>query len=82
MFSSMDVSVFPNPTTSSFKVQVITAGKEAISARILDIQGNIVKKLLVQPHQSLQVGEDLKAGIYMLEVIQGSERITKKIIKL
>ena len=35
------VNVFPNPTVNDFKLQVITAGKEIIHARIIDAMGHV-----------------------------------------
>ena len=77
----MNVQVFPNPTTTDFKLQVLTAGKEKINARILDAQGRMIRQITVQPYQTVNFGTDLKAGAYILEVRQGntvkSTRITK-----
>ena len=76
------VSVFPNPTNASFNLKVVTAGKEAIVARVLDLQGRSINRIIIQPHQQHNFGGDLKAGTYILEITQGCKKSTQKLIKL
>jgi hypothetical protein len=78
---TMQVNVYPNPTVSDFKLQVVTAGKETIHVRVLDIQGRELKSITVMPYQTINVGSDLKSGSYMIEVRQGSVVKTTKLIK-
>ncbi|MFT3909020.1 MAG: T9SS type A sorting domain-containing protein [Ferruginibacter sp.] len=78
---NMQVSLFPNPTVSDFKLQVLTAGKETIRVRIMDMQGRNIKSIVVMPYQTISVGSDLKAGAYMMEVRQGSDVKVTKLLK-
>jgi hypothetical protein len=78
----LDVVVYPNPTTNNFNLQVITAGKEAVGVRILDMQGRFLKALTVQPNQTVNVGAELKAGSYFIEVRQGKNVRTTRVLKL
>jgi hypothetical protein len=78
---TLDVNVFPNPTTTDFKVQVITAGKDAINVRVLDIQGRQVNNFTVQPYEATNFGQSLKAGSYLLEITNGKTKTTKRIMK-
>ncbi|MEN9963391.1 MAG: hypothetical protein RL582_486, partial [Bacteroidota bacterium] len=78
---SMVVKVYPNPTTSQFNVQVNTTGSEEAVVRILDIQGRFVKSVKVAANQVIGLGAELKAGAYMLEVKQGNEVKTTRVIK-
>jgi flagellar biosynthesis component FlhA len=75
------VKVFPNPSTTNFNVQVITAGNEEISVRILDIQGRFIKSAKVAPNKTMNIGSDLKAGAYFIEVRQGKEVKTTRVMK-
>ena len=77
----MQVNVFPNPTVSDFKLQVITAGKQTINVRIMDAQGRSIKTFVAMPYQTINVGADLKAGAYIMEVRQGNEVKTTKLLK-
>ena len=78
---AMKVNVYPNPTVSDFKLQVVTAGKQAITVHITDVQGRSIKSFEVMPYQTINVGADLKAGTYMMEVRQGNEVKVTKLIK-
>ncbi|MEO6671780.1 MAG: lamin tail domain-containing protein [Ferruginibacter sp.] len=78
---TIKVNVFPNPTVSDFKLQVITAGKEAIRVRVLDMQGRELKSLLVNANQTINIGSDLRTGSYIMEVKQGTGVKTVKVIK-
>lgn len=78
---SMKLNVFPNPTVSDFKLQVVTADKEAIYVRILDMQGRELKQVTVMPYQTINIGAELKAGSYLVEVTQGKNRTTQKLLK-
>jgi hypothetical protein len=77
----MNVNVFPNPTTSNFNVQVITAGNESIKVRVLDIQGRQIKSLTINPYETISIGAELKAGSYIIEVRQGKNIKTTRILK-
>jgi hypothetical protein len=77
----MMVNVYPNPTTTDFKMQVITAAKEEISVRVLDIQGRLFNQFTVMPYQTVNLGAQLKAGAYLVEVRQGKQVKTTRVLK-
>ena len=81
MEDAFEVNVYPNPTTTDFKLQVLTAGKEEISVRVLDMTGRFYKQLTVMPYQTINLGAELKAGAYMLEVKQGGVRKVVRVVK-
>ncbi len=77
----LDVNIYPNPTVTDFNIKVITAGKEQVHVRILDMQGRLFKTLTVMPYQTTKAGAELKAGSYLVEVRQGNVVKTIKVIK-
>jgi hypothetical protein len=79
--SNMEVRVFPNPSTSQFQVNVSTTGTEEMMVRILDVQGRMIKSLKQVPNQSWTMGSDLKPGAYFLEVRQGKQVKTTRLVK-
>ncbi len=80
--SSMDVKVFPNPTTSSFNLQVTAGGiKSAIQTRVLDLQGRLMKTITIKSNENISLGAELKPGVYMLEVLQGVEKKVVRMVK-
>ncbi|MEI2748118.1 MAG: T9SS type A sorting domain-containing protein [Ferruginibacter sp.] len=78
----MDVNIFPNPTTSSFNLQVLTAAKEQVKVRIMDIQGRLFKTITVSPYQQTTFGSELKAGTYVIEITQGKQKSVQQLVKL
>jgi hypothetical protein len=78
---AMTVNVYPNPSVNNFNLKVITAEKEIVNVRILDVQGRAYKLFTVLPYQTITIGADLKAGAYLLEVKQGRATKLTKIVK-
>jgi hypothetical protein len=79
--TSMEVKVYPNPTTSQFNVQVKSSGTEEVVVRVLDLTGRFIKSVKVSSNSNVILGSDLKAGAYMLEVRQGKEVKTVRVMK-
>ncbi len=78
---TLQVNVYPNPSLSDFRLQVIASGNEVIRVRIMDMQGREFKNITVLPNQTTNIGSDLKAGSYMMEVRQGRVTKTTKLLK-
>jgi hypothetical protein len=76
------MSIFPNPSTTDFNLQVITAGAEKITVRISDMQGRQIRKFTVLPNETVKFGSELKAGIYQVEITSGDKVRTQRIMKL
>ncbi|MEO7522742.1 MAG: T9SS type A sorting domain-containing protein, partial [Ferruginibacter sp.] len=77
----LQFNVFPNPTTSDFKLQVVTAGNELVRVRVIDMQGRTVNNISIMPKQTVSIGAGLKAGAYLMEVRQGDSVKTTKLLK-
>ncbi|MEO7522529.1 MAG: T9SS type A sorting domain-containing protein, partial [Ferruginibacter sp.] len=78
---TLEVKIFPNPTVSDFKLEVLTQGSEEITVRVLDNLGRLYKNFKVMPNQVIALGAELKAGSYLVEVRQGRIVKTTKVIK-
>jgi hypothetical protein len=82
MSNPMEVKIFPNPTTSSFNVQVIdNVSSDEITARLSDVQGRLMKTVRLNANETITLGSDFKSGVYMLEVIKGEERKMVRVVK-
>ena len=79
-----DVTVMPNPSHNSFKLRVQSSNKfEKLSLRIMDITGRVIElKSNVSVDETIQLGEQYKAGTYMVEVNQGNNIKVLKLVKL
>jgi hypothetical protein len=78
---SMNVNVFHNPSTTNFNLQVITSSSEEVIVRILDLQGRLIKSTKVTPNRMMSIGSELRAGTYIIEVRQGMQLRTTRVIK-
>jgi len=78
---SMSVKVYPNPTTSNFNMQVITAENEPIGVRVMDAQGRVLKTLRVDANETTNIGSELRSGSYFIEVRQGKNVKTTRVLK-
>jgi hypothetical protein len=78
----LNVKVQPNPSNTYFSLIAQTTSKQSFSLRIFDAVGRLIEtKSKLAAGQTFKVGENYKPGIYLVEVIQGNERKTLKLIK-
>lgn len=78
----MDVMVYPNPTASNFHLFVKSPKLlKGIKLRILDIQGRHVKTLYLNSNETIEFGNELNAGVYMLELREREKVKTVRVVK-
>ena len=79
---TMDVMVYPNPTTSAYQLFVKSSKlSQTVKVRIVDIQGRIIKTFTFNSNETIAFGSDLKAGVYMVEVREGDKVKTVRVVK-
>ncbi len=71
-----ELKVFPNPTKTSFRVQIPESMK-VLSMNIFDLKGKLISKNISNPY----VSEQLASGVYILEIQTPEKIYHKKIIK-
>jgi hypothetical protein len=77
------IKALPNPSYGVFNLQIESGSSENITMRIMDMQGRLIEQFLnVRQSQQLRIGEKYKAGVYFIELIQGSERKQMKLVKI
>lgn len=77
----MELKVWPNPSAGSFNVEIQTSSEEAIEINITDTNGRLISKLEKTLMRSIQLGEDLNPGIYILNARQGNYHTQTKVVK-
>lgn len=77
--NEFSVSASPNPASNFFIIQWQGNSTESISIDVFNILGTSVYHRQGIQSSTIQFGNDLPDGVYMLQVTQGSE---KKIIKM
>jgi hypothetical protein len=78
--TEMLVKVYPNPSRGAFKIALEGNGKD-IKAKIRDLRGLVIKTLTINANQTIELGNDLKPGIYFLEVNEGNKTKTVRLVK-
>ncbi|MBE7172905.1 MAG: T9SS type A sorting domain-containing protein [Williamsia sp.] len=74
--------VYPNPSSNQFTVNIRGGNKERVSLQITDIAGKVIEtREGLMSNQNLQLGEHLKAGVYIVKVKQGAKITELKIVK-
>jgi hypothetical protein len=84
-FSILDnvvaVQAYPNPSGTEFSLRIASGADQAVNVRVFDILGRLVSTFKTTTG-TVMFGSDLKAGIYIAEIVQGNTRQTIKLIKL
>ena len=78
----LDAGIFPNPSTTDFRLKVRSTAKENVQVRVFNATGVAQTKMIVTPGETISFGQDLKPGTYFVEVMQGKERKVSRIVKL
>jgi hypothetical protein len=77
----METLLYPNPSTSSFSIEVKTKSPETVQIRVSDMQGRRLGTIRTSPNNKFTFGETWNTGVYLLEVKQGKQIKTIKAIK-
>jgi len=72
------LNVFPNPASGGFKIQVESVKGQTI--KIFDVNGNLVYSALIKDNITEIDTHSLSKGTYLLQVMDGRNTSTRKII--
>jgi hypothetical protein len=77
------VRVYPNPSNNYFSINIQAASStDRISVRLLDMTGKRLElKDGLSGSQTITMGQNLKPGIYIIQVTQGNESKLIKVIR-
>jgi uncharacterized lipoprotein YddW (UPF0748 family) len=78
----LSLKAIPNPAYDQFNLNIMTSSNELIQMRVTDNLGRLIEKRMESPgNRIINFGRNYKAGVYFVEVIQGSNREIIKLIK-
>jgi len=77
----LEATAYPNPSQSYFNLQVKSSNTADVEIKVFDISGKLVDQLKGASYQTYKFGNKLVAGTYIVEVRQGTERVTTKVVK-
>jgi photosystem II stability/assembly factor-like uncharacterized protein len=73
-----DISLYPNPASNY--INVVSSVAKEINYNISDLQGKMIQEGMLNSSKRINI-ESLKAGIYILNIIEGKQFISKTFIK-
>jgi uncharacterized delta-60 repeat protein len=81
--TALSITASPNPSADAFTIQLHSSDlKQQVSIRVYETGGKLLER---REHlsigQILHLGDQYKAGTYMIEAVQGSQRAQTKVIK-
>ncbi|MDN3654294.1 HYR domain-containing protein [Ferruginibacter paludis] len=76
-----DCKILPNPSSHYFTIEVSSNSAEKVEAVLLDLNGRRISKLNTVKNSTLRFGEDLRPGVYMVQITQGDQQKIMKVIK-
>jgi hypothetical protein len=76
-----DCKVSPNPGKQNFNLEIKSVSNEKIEVNLFDISGRLISKLSAVKNNTLRFGDDLRPGVYMVEVKQGQRQKIIKVVK-
>ena len=75
------VTAYPNPSSSEFMLSLEGYGTERVTIMVTDAAGRVVYETSGVGKQQYRFGSRLTAGIYLVQVIQGTNRQQLKLVK-
>ncbi|MBI5218008.1 MAG: T9SS type A sorting domain-containing protein, partial [Bacteroidia bacterium] len=72
-----NINIYPNPANNNIEIEGLQAGK----IEIMNLQGQVIKKIVVSNTKSNIDISKLSGGVYTMRIKSDKEIITKKLIK-
>jgi uncharacterized delta-60 repeat protein len=81
--TSLHINVNPNPSAGTFTVHLLgTDYKQPVTLRVFDVLGRLIEERKnAGIGQRFRLGDQYKAGTYIIEAAQGSQRVQTKVIR-
>ena len=82
MQPGLNLIASPNPTRSSFTLDIRSSNYERAELIVWDATGKLVERINVLPNSIIKLGAAYKQGVYMIELRQGDEKVNMKLLKI
>jgi hypothetical protein len=78
----LTIQVLGNPVTDYFTLVPQGGSKQNLNIRVLNAAGQVIESKANVPVQGMvELGQRYPAGLYFVEVVQGQQRLTLKLVK-
>jgi hypothetical protein len=76
-----NVIAYPNPANYQFTLVLEDGSNEKVEIMVYDMFGRLVKRIQSKNEESIQFGEDLRAGAYRVTIRQGNNEKSVVLVK-
>lgn len=76
-----DCKISPNPSSQYFNLLVTSSSTEKIEIKLFDTRGRFIASVNTGKNRAYRFGDDLRPGVYIIEIRQGVQIKTLKAIK-
>jgi len=74
--------VLGNPSTNYFDIQLGAKAGNNIRLTVYDNLGRVIeRKSSLSPNQTVRLGNSYHSGIYLVEIVQGTQKQIVKLVK-
>lgn len=78
----LQLTATPNPATHFVTLRIQSRSRKPVQLHVLDALGRTVEKRQgIASNSTLAVGHNYKAGTYIIQIVQGGERVRVKLVK-
>jgi hypothetical protein len=76
------IRVLSNPSPNYFEVQIRGKAENNIKITVYDNMGRVIeRKSSLSSNQTVRFGNSYNSGIYLVEIVQGTQKQTLKLVK-
>jgi hypothetical protein len=80
--TGLRLTVLPNPASTYFTIATASNSNEPVQIRLLDDLGRLKESRKNLPaNGNFTIGQSYRSGIYLLEAVQGEQRVVVRLIK-
>jgi hypothetical protein len=79
--NAIRATTFPNPSNTDFTLTLGSTSKQPVEIKVIDLYGRSVYHTKGTAGQSYRFGHAFSAGVYVVQIIQGSKIMTVKVVK-
>ena len=79
---TLTIQVMGNPASDYFTLVPQSGNQEKLHLRVMDATGKVIEtRTNVSAAEAILLGKNYRSGMYLLEVVQGQQRLTFKLMK-
>ena len=80
--TKLSATVLANPSPNYFTLELSGKSGSNMQVKVYDLQGRMIEsKMLTATQQTLRIGNNYRPGTYIVEIVQGTEKQTLRLMK-